>query len=122
MAKTYTIVPSAVHPFDQLDALSRYCFGLIYDRWLLSGRKSTWRKWVDDEGLYCVYDQADLAKELGVSLPTVRRCLDALEAQNIIKRVRADKRGACRYYIKRASVRMAMGYPEAQAEINAYYA
>ena len=65
MANKYTIVPAAQYPFDRLDALSRYTFGLIFDRWKLSARAETWREWVDDMGIYCVYDQRDLAVELG---------------------------------------------------------
>lgn len=98
MATKYTIVPAAEYPFDRVDALSRYCFGLIFDRWKLSARAETWHKWVDDVGIYCVYDQKELGKELGVTLPTVRRCLDQLEAEKLIRRERTEKRGACRYY------------------------
>ena len=98
MANKYTIVPAAQYPFDRLDALSRYTFGLIFDRWKLSARAETWRDWVDDMGIYCVYDQRDLANELGVTAPTVRRCLDALEWEGLLKRERTGKRGACRYY------------------------
>lgn len=98
MGQRYTIVPAADFPFDRCDALTRYCFGLIYDRWKLSARPGLWQKWVDDVGIYCVYDQRELAKELGVTLPTVRRCLDQLEREDLLKRERTEKRGACRYY------------------------
>lgn len=115
MATRYTIVPAAEYPFDRLDALSRYCFGLIYDRWKLSAKAETWRRWVDDTGIYCVFDQKDLAKELGITLPTVRRCLERLEAEQLIQRERTEKRGACRYYTTYRS-RQAMGYPAGYEE------
>lgn len=108
MAAKYTIVPAADFPFDRVDALTRYCFGLIYDRWKLSARPDTWQKWVDDVGIYCVYDQKELARELGVTLPTVRRCLDALESEGLLKRERTEKRGACRYY---PTIRSRIGMP-----------
>ena len=99
MATKYTIVPWASYPFDRCGPLSRYCFGLIYDRWKLSARADTWHKWVDENGIYCLYDQKELAHDLGVTLPTIRRCLDELEAEKCLKRERNGKRGACRYYI-----------------------
>ena len=115
MANKYTIVPTAEYPFDRTDALSRYCFGLIFDRWKLSARADTWQNWCDENGIYCVYDQKELAKALGITLPTVRRCLEQLEREELIKRERTDKRGACRYYTTWKS-RMAMektpGYEE----------
>ena len=115
MANRYTIVPAADYPFDQLDALSRYCFGLIFDRWRLSARSESWQKWADDTGIYCVYDQRELAKELGVTLPTVRRCLDALEREHVLRRERTERRGACRYYPSTIA-RVSMGGAAGQAE------
>lgn len=115
MANKYTIVPAAHYPFDRLDALSRYTFGLIFDRWKLSARAETWRAWVDDMGIYCVYDQRDLANELGVTAPTVRRCLDALEREGLLKRERTGKRGACRYY-PTAKARVSFDAPDGQRE------
>lgn len=115
MAIKYTVVPTNTPPFDRVDALSRYCFGLIYDRWKLSARPDTWHKWADDRGIYCTYDQRDLAAELGVTLPTVRRCLDRLADAQLLNKDRSDKYGACRYY-PTAWARMAMGVPDGYAE------
>lgn len=111
----YTIVPAAQYPFDRLDALSRYVFGLIWDRWKLSARSETWHKWTDEKGIYCVYEQAQLARELGVSAPTLRRCIDACVKEGLLEKERADKYGACRYYSTWRS-RTAMGVPEGYAE------
>ena len=121
MAVNYTIVPRAEFPFDRLDALSRYCFGLIYDRWRLSARGETWHKWTDENGIFCLYDQRELAKDLGVTLPTVRRCLEQLEGQKLLRRERIGKHGACRYYTT-AYARMGMGVPEGYAEDDTEYA
>lgn len=98
MAVNYTIVPSADWPFDQCSALSRYVFGVVYSRWRLSARPETWHKWVDDIGLYCLYDQREIAREVGITLPTLRRCLDELEHHRLLHRVRVDQHSACRYY------------------------
>lgn len=38
MAK-WNLIPSAEGPFSDLDAMARYCFGLLYDRYKLSMRK-----------------------------------------------------------------------------------
>lgn len=115
MANRYTIVPSAEYPFDRCDALSRYVFGLIYDRWKLSTRTENRARWTDENGIYCVFDQSDIAKELGITLPTVRRCLNQLEDEKVIKRERTGKRGACRYYTT-ARARFAMGMTDGYAD------
>lgn len=115
MAVKYTIVPINKPPFDRVDALSRYCFGLIYDRWKLSARPESWHKWSDERGIYCTYDQRDLAADLGVTLPTVRRCIDALIGAQLLAKDRADKHGACRYYTTVWS-RQAMGVPDGYAD------
>ena len=80
------MIPSAEGPFSDLDAMARYCFGLLYDRYRLSLRsvgeyhsekflgarvvklsKLNPRKFAGDERTtttyetYCVYKQKDLA-------------------------------------------------------------
>lgn len=94
----YTIVPRGAYPFHRVDALSRYAFGLIYDRFRLSNREETQHKWTDKHGVYCVFDRADLARELGVSLPTLRRCMDVLVEQGLIVMRRNGPHAAWRYY------------------------
>lgn len=108
MAVNYTIVPRCVPPFDTLDALTRYAFGLIYDRYRLSRREETRDRWTDENGVYCVYDRADLAREMGVTLPTVRRCMDALAAVGLVYMRRSGPHGAWRYYPS-VKAREAMG-------------
>lgn len=108
MAVNYTIVPRCVPPFDGLDALTRYAFGLIYDRYRLSSREETRQRWTDENGVYCVYDRADLAREMGVTLPTVRRCMDALAAAGLVYMRRSGPHGAWRYYPS-VTARDAMG-------------
>lgn len=108
MAVKYTIVPRCVPPFDRLDALTRYAFGLIYDRFRLSNRAETRDRWRDDNGVYCVYDRAELAREMGVTLPTVRRCMDALAAAGLVYMRRSGPHGAWRYYPS-VTARDAMG-------------
>lgn len=97
--------------------MSRLCFGLIYDRWKLSGRDD-WRKWTDERGIYCVYGREELAEELGVTLPTVRRCLDQLTKAGLLEMRRAGKQGAFRYYTT-ALCRLHMTIPDGFKE---YYA
>ena len=115
MTISYTTVPKAVYPFDTCDALTRYTFGLILDRWKLSAREETWRKWYDDHGCYCVYDRKELAAELGVTQPTLRRCLDKLIEENLIEVERAEKFGAYRYYLPWRS-RQAVGIADPMAQ------
>lgn len=113
MAK-YTKVPRNEYPFNRVDAMSRYAFGLIYDRWSLSARED-WRKWVDECGIYCVYAREDLAAELGVTLPTLRKCMDQLIKAGLIEQRRAGKQGAFRYY-PTALARLNMEVPEGFVE------
>ena len=95
----YTIVPRAEYPFERCDALTRYTFGLILDRWKLSAREDSWQKFTDERGTYCVYDRKELAADLGITQPTLRRCLDKLVEEKLIEVERAERYGAYRYYI-----------------------
>ena len=108
MAK-WNLIPSAEGPFSGLDAMARYCFGLLYDRFKLS-RKSVDvyssekflgarlvkladlnpRKFAGDDRLkktydvYCVFKQKDLAAAMGCTERTVRRCIDTLRESGVI--------------------------------------
>lgn len=109
MAVEYTIVPKDRIPFDRCDALSRYTFGLICDRWKISARAENVHRFYDDRlGCYCVYDRRELAMELGVTQPTLRRCLDKLIEEKLILVDRAERFGAYRYFLTPRSL-MAMG-------------
>lgn len=104
----YTVVPRGTYPFHNCDALSRYAFGLIFDRWKLSAKEENWGKFTDSHGTYCVYERKELADELGVTQPTLRRCIDKLVAESLLQVDRAERFGAYRYYPS-PTARAAMG-------------
>ena len=112
MAVNYTIVPRRVFPFEGLDAMTRYAFGLIYDRYRLSSREETRERWTDEHGTYCVFDRQELADELGVSLPTLRRCMDAMVKAGVLVMRRNGPHAAWRYY-PTGSAKAAMGLLDA---------
>lgn len=58
---------------------TRYAFGLIYDRWKLSDSDRNRDAFTDSYGVYCVYDRQDIAEEMGVTLPTVRKAIKAFD-------------------------------------------
>ena len=123
MAK-WRMIPSAEGPFKGLDVMARYCFGLLYDRYQLSSQKHeegdsrfTERRTVrvcdvfpDSPGLrhdtstatmafaFCVYKQSDLAREMGCTDRTVRRCLDDLRHVGLIETKREGYNGALRFF------------------------
>ena len=99
MAKLYTMVPRAVGPCQGLDMATRYAFGLIYDRWKLSDSDKNRDAFTDAYGVYCVYDRQDIAEEMGVTLPTVRKAIKALIDHRILKARRAGVGAAWRYYV-----------------------
>ena len=99
MAKLYTMIPRAVGPFHGLDMATRYAFGLIYDRWKLSDREENRESFSDAFGVYCFYDRQDLAEEMGVTLPTVRKAIKTLIDKKIIRARRAGVGAAWRYYV-----------------------
>lgn len=123
MAK-WNMIPSAEGPFSGLDAMARYCFGLLYDRYRLSLRsvgeyhsekflgarvvklsKLNPRKFAGDERTtttyetYCVYKQKDLAALMGCTERTVRRCMETLRDAGVIETERAGFNGANRFFI-----------------------
>lgn len=105
MAQIYTIVPLPMGPFAGLDPLARMTFGMIWDRYRLSGYNVTGcagdSPWYDnDRGeVYCLYAQAELAQQMGCSERTIRRCLEDLREARIIWSRKAAYKGACRYYV-----------------------
>lgn len=71
-----------------MDPLARLCFGLIWDRFKLS-RHNTLNtgsgNWVTSTGkIYCVYPQEELARDMGCSIRTVRRCMQDLVREKVI--------------------------------------
>ena len=79
--------------------MSRNVFGLIYDRWKLSNKSQNQAAFTDANGVYCVYDRQDLASELGVTLPTIRKAINALIDKGVLKARRAGPCAAWRYYV-----------------------
>lgn len=105
MARLYTIVPLPTGPFEHIDALSRLCFGLIWDRYRVSSYNVTGTAgdspWYDEdqEEVFCLYRQDELARDMGCSERTVRRCLETLREAGIIWWRKAVYKGANRYFV-----------------------
>ena len=98
MASVYTLVPRPICEFAGLDLTARCVFGMIWDRWQLSIMPDNQRRFTDAWGGYCVSRPA-MAAELGVSIPTLRRAIDALVTRDLIMMRVATKGGAVRYYV-----------------------
>lgn len=79
MAK-WNLIPSAEGPFSDLDAMARYCFGLLYDRYKLSMRK---------------HSEGDSRFS---EVRTVRRCLEDLRRAGVIETKREGYNGALRFF------------------------
>lgn len=99
MASVYTLVPRPICEFAGLDLTARCVFGMIWDRWQLSIMPDNQRRFTDAWGVYCLYSRPAMAAELGVSIPTVRRAIDALVKRDLICMRVATKGGAVRYYV-----------------------
>ena len=123
MAK-WNLIPSAEGPFSGLDAMARYCFGLLYDRYKLSEKSvdeyrsdkflgarvhrlcdlnprrfpGDTRTKVTHEACYH-YKQKDVAAEMGCTERTIRRCLDTLREAGLIETERSGFNGANRFFI-----------------------
>lgn len=121
MAK-WSMIPSAEGPFKGLDVMARYCFGLLYDRYKLSEHTrengsdrfvtERTKRWCDfhpvhfagDETLvtrpdtYCIYTQPELAKAMGCTERTVRRCIKELREAGLIETERGGYNGANRFF------------------------
>lgn len=101
----YTIVPLADGPFAGLDALSRMAFGLIWDRYKLSSYNVSGAagdcEWYDHrrEEVFCIFSHVELARLIGCSERTVRRCLGDLKDADVIDWRRCAYGGACRFYV-----------------------
>lgn len=105
MANYYTLVPHPVGPFAALGPVERVVWGTIWERFRLSeyhvtGGKDSWYDY-DEDAIYCIYGQRELAAQVGVSERTIRRALDNLYEACLIDWRKADYKGACRYYFPR---------------------
>jgi len=110
MSLVYTLIPRPIGDFAHLDALTRYSFGLIWDRWKLSAKKENRDRFSDYFGIYCVFERSALAGEMGVTLPTIRRCIESLIAANLVYARRTGVGATYRYYIsERAYMHMVEG-------------
>lgn len=99
MGSTYTLIPRPIGQFAGLDMTARYAFGLIFDRWQLSGRKANRDRFTDQYGVYCVFSREALAAEMGISLPTLRTAMRRLIERELIYSRLEQAGGAWRYYI-----------------------
>lgn len=102
---------------------ARYAFGLIYDRLKLSAKKENKDRFTDYLGVYCVFSREDMAEEMGVSIPTLRRAIKQLHDEGLITSRIAVRGGSWRYYLlAKAKESIAMqeqpeyGYYEPPAE------
>lgn len=104
MASIYTLVPRAIYEFAGLDLTTRCVFGLIFDRWMLSIQPDNVTRFRDTYGVYCLYSRPALAYEVGVSLPTLRKAIKALEDRSLIWTRVARYGDSVRYYITRRAL------------------
>ena len=103
MSTIYQLIPLARGPLAHYDLTTRAVLGAIWDRYRLSsyqvtGGNDQWYDHDEDE-IYCVYDQTELAQLLGVSRRTVQRALDALRSDRVIWSRKPGLQCACRYFI-----------------------
>lgn len=101
MASYYTLVPRPIREFAGLDLTSRCVFGLIYDRWLLSIMPDNVERFSDAMGVYCLYSREAMAREVGVTLPTLRRALKVLNERGLVYSRVLSNGDPVRYYVTR---------------------
>lgn len=99
MSSIYTLVPRPINDFAHLDLAARYAFGLIWDRWQLSCKKENRERFTDKRGLFCYYERRAMAAEIGVTLPTVRKAINALEKAGLIMYAHDGLGAPWKYYI-----------------------
>jgi len=104
MGSVYTLIPRPVGAFAGLDMTSRYAFGLIYDRWQLSRKKSNKGRFTDHYGIYCVFSREAMAAEMGVSLPTLRKAIKNLIDYDLVISRMTTAGDAWRYYIPQSTL------------------
>lgn len=106
MGQVYTLCPRPQGPFAGLSPAARIAFGLIWDRWQMTGINTHCNgvrgfvlklppeaqpRYGRPTALYCVYKHAELASDAGVSERTIRRAVDELTAARLLD---AWRRGA----------------------------
>lgn len=99
MGSVFTLIPRPLYEFKGLDVTARYAFGLIYDRLKMSAKKENRDRFTDILGIYCVFSREEMAEEIGVSIPTLRRAIKKLHDQGLITSRIAVSGGSWRYYL-----------------------
>ena len=103
MAQVYQLIPLPQGPFAELTLTERALYGLLYDRCkmsvnnMLSGNERFYDEHLEE--VYCVYNQNDLAKALGVSIRTVRRATCVLVDNKLISVTKSRFQDCNRYYL-----------------------
>lgn len=98
MSSVYTLIPRPIYEFKYLDMTARYAFGLIYDRLQLSAKNRD--RFTDLKGLYCIYSREEMAKEMGISVPTLRTAIRQLLLYQLIEARIDHKGGPWKYYLR----------------------
>lgn len=105
MAQLYQLIPLPQGIFAKLSLIDRALFGLVYDRMKLSVNNHLSSTDglsfydVDEEEVYCVYSQTELALTLGVSERTVRRSVSSLVDGGFLRTKKVRYQDANRYFI-----------------------
>lgn len=108
MAQRYLLVPLPEGLFRHLDLNERAVLGALYDRIRLSEynymgaeHPESYTFWDDqEESCFCVYNQSELGKQLGISDRTVRRCLERLKQEGFVWWRKMTYKGANRYFLR----------------------
>ena len=96
MAQVYQLIPLPQGPFAKLSLLERALYGLLYDRCkmsvnnMLNGNGRFYDEQLEE--VYCVYNQNDLAKTLGVSVA------ELLSGECVLNRNRSGNMFKSRFY------------------------
>lgn len=104
MSSIYTLIPRPIGEFAGLDMASRYAFGLIYDRWMLSRRKENRERYSDENGVYCVFSREAMAAEMGITVPTLRKAINQLIDRCLIRAIMPQMGFGWRYYVTKRAV------------------
>lgn len=105
MAQKYMLIPLPQGLFEPYDLNTRAVIGALYDRVRLSNYNligdPAGCKWYDQqEGrVFCIFTHDELARQLGVSEKTVRRCLKTLYDDGLVWWRKATFRSANRYFL-----------------------
>ena len=104
MSQLYQLIPLPIGIFKDLSLLERAVFGLVHDRLKLSVNNhlsSCEGDFLDEDenDVYCIYRQQEMAEILGVSERTVRRAVSTLVDKHLMKTKKTRFQDANRYFI-----------------------